>query len=169
MNEGVLIVAIGRPALGDDAVGILVGGKVRDRIGALARVLLDTGSGWEALEAVDQQGLLILIDAAEETGSLPAGCWCRIKFPEHAEAIACCKLRDTHTLGIASMLKMGEKLGRLPPEVWIYAIAGERFAPETDPSPSVGGIIDRVADRIASDVRSWLEKRNRLHASRPPN
>jgi hydrogenase maturation protease len=160
MSDRVLIVAVGRSKFGDDAIGLVIAGKLQRLLGDVARVVIDKGGGWETLEVIDEESLLILIDAAEENVRLPAGSWCRIKFPEHADAIECCRLRDTHTMSVGAMLEMGGTLGRLPRDVWIYAVAGERFAPETDLSPRVSRIVDQVAERVTRDVRSWLTKQN---------
>ncbi|UCD30182.1 MAG: hydrogenase maturation protease, partial [Planctomycetota bacterium] len=117
-------------------------------------------TGWETLNAIKNEGLLILIDAAEENELFPAGQWCRLDYPHTNEVIINYKLRDTHSMSIDSMLRMGHALGWLPPEVWIYVIAGKCFQPEAGISPSVAKAINQIAGQIESDIRIWSQKNN---------
>jgi len=124
VNLPVLVVGVGRPSFGDDALGLVVADRLKERLTDVARVIIDASGGWEMLDAIEDEELLILIDAAEENERLRAGCWLRLDYPNAIGAIVDHKLRDTHTLSVASMLRIGQTLGRLPADVWIYVIAG---------------------------------------------
>jgi len=155
VTKRVLIAGVGRPNLGDDAAGVEIAERLRERLGDLARVVTDTGSGWELLHEGGDFELLVLIDAARSTRCLPAGEWRRIEYPRQESAIEACALRETHTMSLESMLRMARMLDRLPHEVWIYAVAGSRFEPETGLSPEVGSALDNVTETIERDVREW--------------
>ena len=156
MSNGALVVGVGRTRLGDDAVGIEVADRLRKSLAGLARVIVDASTGWEALNAIEDERLLVLIDAAQENEQLPVGSWRRFEFPNDQETIVKYSLRDTHTMSVDSMLRMGRALDWLPSRVWIYVIAGRCFQPETDLSPSIAAIIEPVAAQIETDIRSWL-------------
>jgi hydrogenase maturation protease len=148
-----LVVGVGRPRFGDDALGLEVAQKLQEPLAGVARVVLDSSTGWEALDALGGEDLLILIDAAESSPRLPPGASCRLDYPDSADAIADYKPRSTHTLSIDSMLQMAATLGRLPKDVWIYFVAGARFHPETDLSPAVAAAAEQLAQQIEADVR----------------
>jgi len=153
----VLIVGAGRRRHGDDAAGLLAARLAGRRLRGMADVLLDL-DGWAALEALDGRKLLIVVDAAEARGGLPPGGWRRMDFRAAPEALADCGLRDTHTAGVEAVLKLADALGRLPPSVWVYAIAGDAFRPEERISPAARPTILTVAERIAADARRWAEQ-----------
>ncbi len=155
MKRRALVVGVGRPRFGDDALGLEVAKKLQEPLAELARVVLDPSTGWEALDAIGDEDLLILIDAAESSPRLPPGASCRLDYPESADAIADYKPRGTHTLSIDSMLQMAAALGRLPNKVWIYLVAGARFHPETDLSPPVAAAAEHLARRIEADLRRY--------------
>jgi hydrogenase maturation protease len=153
-TEPVLIVGAGRVRHGDDAVGILVARLAKRRLAGHAALLLDLG-GWATLDSLEGRRMLIVVDAAMAQDGFRAGEWRRIDFLATPEALEECGVRDTHTAGVASMLEIARTLGKLPEEVWIYAIAGERFAPEERMSAAVRGVAMKVAAQIDADVRDW--------------
>ncbi len=166
-SEPILIVGAGRVRHGDDAVGILAARLAARRLSGLACCLLEQ-SGWDTLDALQDRRLLVIVDAAEPTEQLPAGHWSRLDFSASPDALAGCPLRDTHTAGVGSMLRLARALGRLPAEVWIYAIAGERFAPETPLSVPARAAALQVVARIDSDIRAWAAT-NHVHAPLEPS
>ena len=77
MKPRALVVGVGRPRLGDDALGLEVAQRLKERLAGTVRVVLDPSTGWEALAALGDEPLLILIDAAESSPRLPPGESCR--------------------------------------------------------------------------------------------
>ncbi|MBI3944880.1 MAG: hydrogenase maturation protease [Armatimonadetes bacterium] len=155
---GALVIGVGRPGFGDDALGLTAARALEPRLTGAVRVVAD-GTGLAALSAVEGEELLVLIDAAESGAGLPAGQWRRLRYPQDAPAFADSHLRTTHTLAVDSALAVAAALGRLPDEVWVYALAGERFAPETSLSAPVSAALCRFVEEIEADVRNWLARR----------
>jgi hydrogenase maturation protease len=153
-GEPVLIVGAGRLRHGDDAVGIFVARQAARRLAGLACAQVDL-SGWDTLDALNDRRLLIVVDAAEPRADFPPGQWLRIDYAASPDALEACRLRDTHTAGVDAMLRLAGALGRLPPVVWIFAVAGERFAPEERFSPAVRQSAMGLAAQIEADVRAW--------------
>jgi len=150
----VLIVGAGRVRHGDDAVGIVVARWAARRLAGLAAAVVDVG-GWDSFGAMEGRRLLVIVDAAEASEGLPAGGWMRIDPAASPGAVMVCRLRDTHTAGVDAMLRLARAMGKLPPDVWIYAIGGEGFAPEARISQPVRRAAIEVAGRIEADVRAW--------------
>lgn len=154
-TEPVLIVGAGRVRHGDDAVGILVARLAKRRLAGHAALLLDLG-GWETLYSLEGRRVLIVVDAALAQEGFAAGEWTRIDYFASPERLETAGLRDTHTAGVESMLEIARTLGKLPEQVWIYAIAGTRFAPEERMSAALRGVAVKVARAIEADVRGWM-------------
>jgi hydrogenase maturation protease len=115
-----LILGIGNPILGDDAVGILVANELKKRI-ARSDVEVEATSAishylWDIVSGYDK---LIIIDSII-TGKDKAGSIYRLK-PE--ELVKEYLPATSHQLGIIDTLKRGKKLGfSIPDEIVVYAI-----------------------------------------------
>lgn len=162
MSHRVLIVGIGRPSLGDDALGLVAAARLRERLAGAAAVIADAGTGWDALHALGEAHRCVIIDAAQaEASRFPPGRWCRLRYPDQAAALANVPLRNTHSMGTAGLLAMAATLGWLPEETWVYALAGERFEPETGLSPAVAAALDTFVSEIAGHVHAWIRQPGR--------
>ncbi len=155
MSADVAILGIGRPHHGDDALGPAAAELLAARLAGTARVI-PGGTGWGALCAAGGERLLVILDAAEAGECLRPGDWRRLIYPRDEAGLDASGLRDTHTARAAQALALATALGGLPPNVWIYALAGERFLPETELSPSVGAALDAFVARVEADIREWL-------------
>jgi len=159
MNPRVLIIGVGNQDRGDDAVGLIVAGALAARMGRTVQV----GSGdallWRVLDGNQTADLLIIVDAAEESSGLSAGDWCRIRFPQQSASIERSRLRDTHRLNVDLILRLGQELGTLPAEVWIYALAGRSFVVGEPLSAPIVRAIPKLEETIEAAVHTWLETR----------
>ncbi len=156
MTPEIRVVGVGRACCGDDAIGILVARQLVSRLGDLATVVTETGSGTALLEAMEEARLVVVTDAAEADHNLAPGAWRRIDLTDSADCLSRCRLRDTHTVSVESLLRLARALGRTPAGIWLYALAGSRFAPETPPSPAVAEALPRLIGQIAADLHAWV-------------
>jgi hydrogenase maturation protease len=170
-GAAVRIVGCGRNHRRDDQVGIRVANRLME---------FDLPNTWtQASEApgadllVDLEGvrLLVLIDAARCGERLAAGEIRRLAVPQRTDGnrVEAIQLpnrphESSHLLGAVGALAVGEELGILPPNVWIYIIGGEEFGYGDELAPGPRAAVERAAERIAADVRDWLEREESGHA-----
>jgi hydrogenase maturation protease len=174
-----LVVGLGNPILGDDAVGLrLARDFVRGRPATLERA--PAGDGWSGVDALRRgdnavdviedcpaYGLdvlellagydrLVLFDAIVSGGATP-GSWCRFT----ATALQPTRhLRNVHDANLATALELGRRLGlRLPPdhEVHVFAVEivhGDTFSSIL--SPGLEAAYPDLAFEILRDVEELL-------------
>lgn len=141
-----MIIGIGTHTGGDDAAGLAVARRLRERgIPALdySGEVLGLIDLWEGAQSV------ILIDAMRS--GRPAGSVCVFdarQAPLAGEEFPI----STHGLGLAATLALAEQLGRLPPRVVIYGIEGRDFAPGDEISPEVLAAAEEVAGQIVAGL-----------------
>ena len=126
-----LLVGLGSPFRGDDAVGPLIVQRVAQRLdaGSAVRVtvladpsaLLDVLPGVEfalivdAVSAGREPGTLVRLEAGADTEALPAALW------------ASTGRGGTHALGLAGCIELARVLGRLPPRLLVIGVEAGHF------------------------------------------
>ncbi|MGE5488782.1 MAG: hydrogenase maturation protease [bacterium] len=140
MSSPPLIIGCGNPDRGDDAAGILVARRLRERgIAALEH----SRDGLDLMEAWLGAPRVILIDAVL-TGA-PAGTvleWDgRAVNPAGSGA-------GTHGFGVAEAIGLARVLGRLPESLAIIGIEAASFAHGAALTPEVARSVEHVAERI---------------------
>lgn len=157
----VLIIGCGRSHRRDDQLGLLVAERLSATLSSRARVLQTESPGADLLTELAGVELLIVIDAAR---GLPPGSWRRFERFPGADGS---RLEfagwdghpgSCHALGVADALVLGDRLGLLPREVWIYAVAGSDFGYGAEISASARPLIGDVAAAIAAGVASWCAR-----------
>lgn len=168
----VLVVGCGRSHRRDDQIGLRVAELLSADPPEHARVLASEAPGTDILTEIADARLLVVVDAAAPEDCVAPGEWTRLalaraNLPRSESLFA--ELRtsgasSTHALSVADALKVGERLGVLPPEVWVYAVAGGDFGYGDDLSERVRRSIEDVAARIRRDVREWSRRTEEAHA-----
>ncbi len=145
-----LVLGLGNPLLGDDAVGLRVAALVRERLGALADVDVreEESGGLRLMEVMTGYDRAIVVDAAV-TGGAP-GTIRRVgpdELPTQRTAIA-------HGIDLPRALELGRTLGLpMPAEVRVVAIAAEsvlEFREQMTPAvtaalePAVAAVLDEI-------------------------
>jgi hydrogenase maturation protease len=149
------IVACGRRDSGDDSLGIQVGEMLARRALPQTRLVLTESPGIDLIAEMAGVELFILIDAARATPAHPPGSWERIDYRDFPGSLPTHPSHSSHGLSIAEALALAEKLGELPPHVVIYAVFGQRFELETEPSPQAVSVLADVAHAIEREVSAW--------------
>ena len=60
--------------------------------------------------------------------------------------------RSTHAFGVAETVELARSLGRLPGDLVVYLVEGERFTTGAPLSPAVAKAVDEVAELIIAEL-----------------
>jgi hydrogenase maturation protein HypF len=149
-----LVIGIGNADRGDDAAGLLVARRLRER-GIEARE--HSGDALALLESWAGVEHVILVDTVV-TGSSPG------TILDAAEArLLRSRQSSSHGFGVAEALALGRVLGRLPSELRIYGIEGASFEPGAPVSAAVLEAVNELAGRI--EISSLSRARVVLHGA----
>jgi hydrogenase maturation protease len=143
-----LILGIGNPVLGDDAVGIVVANKLKEK--NLKNVDVETANtiGLEIINIISDYDRVFVVDAIK-IGNGKAG---EIhKFdPENLRQTM---RHSVHDIDLSTMLKTGEKLGIKMPEIIIYGVevsSTNRFSEVL--SKDVRNAVPKIAEKIMGEL-----------------
>jgi hydrogenase maturation protease len=144
-----LIVGVGNPLRGDDAVGLLVARRLGEDLPAGVRVVEASGETTELLDLWTGVDLVVVIDAV--AAQAPAGTVYR--FEVGVDPVPAVFARhSTHALGVGEAIALAAALDRLPPKLIVYGVAGRRFGTGAALSPPIVAVVDEVAARALADV-----------------
>ena len=151
-----LIIGIGNPDRGDDAVGVIVAQRLRQRLPAQVPILQTRGDPGFLLEAWQTAETVILIDAVHS--GAPPGTIHRLdahESPLPTNFFRC----STHALGIPEAIELARALNlsrserdELPPQLIVYGIEAKDFTAGTGLSAPVEQAAHQVVDLVCSAV-----------------
>jgi hydrogenase maturation protease len=155
-----LVVGVGNPDRGDDAIGPLV-------VRALARhmshhvmpdvvIVEQTGDALALIDEWAGRDAVILVDAAA-TVSVP-GRIHRIDLLADELPIDV-SLSSTHAFGVADAVALARTLGLLPGRIIVYAIEGATFNPGAPVSHAVAAALNEVVTRVAGELHFLQHER----------
>jgi len=148
MPPKTLVVGLGSPH-GDDAIGWQIVDRLRSAVpcDAEIRVAADPTEilGW--LEGVTE---LHVCDACQSRGR--PGQVHRWRWPEFDEQSPTGRL-SSHGTTLHEVLRLGERLGLLPPRVMIWGIEIAEARPAKDFSASLEQVMISIVPRIAGEIR----------------
>jgi hydrogenase maturation protease len=159
-----LVIGIGNPDRGDDALGLAVAHEVKQVAPVEVRVIEHRGDAADLVELLAGADAVVLVDAAV-SGALP-GTFQRIDV--HRDALpaswfAC----STHGLGLATAIELAATLGSLPPRCVVYAIEAGRFDHGAAISPAAMATIPAVTEAIGRDLARFRTETGRLAPAHP--
>ena len=148
MTGQVLVIGLGNPDRGDDAVGVAVAREVAaERLGVN---VLEFDDPSEALDAWDPEDTVILTDAISSGGvpgdihiidavaqKLPAGGWAA---------------GGTHALGLAVVVELARSLGRLPRRLVVVGVEAAQFAHGAPLSETVATAVPAAAVAVLDAI-----------------
>jgi hydrogenase maturation protease len=145
----VLVVGIGNPDRGDDGVGPAIARQLRVRVSSGARVLERSGDPLALIDDWNGIPSVIVVDAVAPIGE--PGRIHRFDLTDGPVAIAFAP-RSTHAFGVAETVELARSLGRLPGDLVVYLVEGERFTTGAPLSPAVAKAVDEVAELIIAEL-----------------
>ncbi len=152
-----LVVGIGSPDRGDDAVGPIVARRVADLGLPDVRVIVHEDptdlvvsmTGANPVVVIDavhspqsQPGELIVLETGEGVAPLPEDAWARTGRG------------GTHAFGLASAVELARALKRLPPKVVLIGIAAGGFEHGEPLTPPVAAAVEPAATAAADVLRA---------------
>lgn len=144
-----LVVGIGNPDRGDDGAGLAVARLLRASLPDAAWVTESDGEVGALVETLGRERRVIVVDASH--GGIRPGSVRR--FEAHRGPLpAAVGGASTHALGLSTAIDLARALGRLAPEVTVYAIEGRTFGMGAALSPEVRHAVREVARLIASEL-----------------
>jgi hydrogenase maturation protease len=158
-----LIVGIGNPDRGDDAVGRIAARQLIQRAPADVRIVEHDGEATGLLNDFQSVRHAWLIDAAQ-SGS-PPGTIHRIDCSA-ADAVPPRGSLSSHGFGVAEAIALARVLGELPLHCIVYAIEAAQFTPGAAASPAVTLAAHEVAERILAELAT-LPRPSTRHRPHP--
>jgi hydrogenase maturation protease len=144
-----LVVGLGHPDRGDDAVGPLVAARLRDE----ASGVLEVRTSLDPLRLPDLwagRGLVVVVDAAAGAG--PAG---TVRVHDASSAplpVLPASPGSTHGLSLPDVVELSRRTGRLPPRLLVVSVAGSSFVLGEPPSPAVAAAVPAAAAAVLEVV-----------------
>jgi len=144
-----LVVGIGNPERGDDAVGRLVARALRKRVSADVRVVEHDGEATALLAELQSAQRVWLIDAAQ-SGAV-VGTIHRIDCATADPALPTGAI-SSHGFGLAEAIALARALDLLPRQCVVYAIEAADFTAGAPPSSGLMAAADAVVGRVLDEL-----------------
>ena len=146
-QQNVLFVGIGSPH-GDDVVGWVVADILRSNVALTHVRFIRSASPLELFDWIDECDRLFLCDGCCGLGS--PGKTRRMVWPTlELEQLT---WSNTHDFPLTASLQLAERLGRLPPEVILWAIEILPNRAEDSLSPCVASSVPELTERISNEL-----------------
>jgi hydrogenase maturation protease len=144
-----LVIGIGHPDRGDDAVGRVVAARLRDSGVGGVEVVETDGEAGKLLDLIDGRDRVIIVDAGLSGGApgtvhrldATAGPMPRPMFA-----------MSSHAIGLTESIELARTLGALPRHCLVIAIEAERFDLGAGLSAAVASAADTVVERLLVDL-----------------
>lgn len=137
-----LIVGIGNPDRGDDAIGVLV---VRSLPGLRTIELADCSG---LLDVWEDESDVIVVDAMR-SGDHPGTVR---RFDASSSVLPTATFPSTHSFGLGETVELGRALDRLPDRLIIYGIEATRFDPGGQVTSAVRDALEEAVAAISKEA-----------------
>jgi len=145
----VLVVGLGNPDRGDDAIGAMVAKALAGRLPANVALIARGGDMMALIEDWAGYDALVCVDAAAPLG-VP-GRIHRIDLTKD-ELPAEMSFASSHALGLADAVRLARVLQRAPQDIIVYAVEGRCFEHGAPMTAEVSAAAEEVAHRIIAEV-----------------
>ena len=143
-RSSVLVIGVGNETRGDDAVGLIVSRKLKEKLSQDV-VIEENGDGTRLVERWKGFKITILIDAMR-SGTEPG----RIhRFEAHKSPLPASLFQySTHAFGVAQAIELARAMNQLPHKLIVYGIEGECF----DQATGLSHMIERAAQKLVESL-----------------
>jgi len=143
-RSSVLVIGVGNETRGDDAVGLIVSRKLKEKLSQDV-VIEENGDGTRLVERWKGFKITILIDAMR-SGTEPG----RIhRFEAHKSPLPASLFQySTHAFGVAQAIELARAMNQLPHRLIVYGIEGECF----DQATGLSQMVERAAEELVESL-----------------
>jgi hydrogenase maturation protease len=148
-GSALLVIGAGNETRGDDAVGLVVVRKLKEKIAREAVVVEETGDGASLMERWKGFNAAMLVDAAQ-SGVEPG----RIhRFEAHKSPLPAGLFQySTHSFGVSQAIELAKTLNQLPRWFMVYGIEGKCFDENRSMSPMVERAAQELVESLAIEI-----------------
>jgi Ni,Fe-hydrogenase maturation factor len=146
------IIGLGSWDHGDDAAGLIVAARLRDRNLPGIRVSLDTAQGGRLLELLQPREPTVILQATPVCQLAACGDIRVLKYPEDAGQLPAWPEGFDRGMCLSELLELAADLGRQPRDCWIHLLGVNsvvRYMPESQELlAAIPGFVTRVETEI---------------------
>ncbi len=144
-----VVIGVGNTFRGDDAVGLAVVARLRERTPDGVTVVPCEQEPSRLMEAWEEASAVLVVDAVTsgaEPGTLH-------RFDASDEAIPTQVFRSsTHAFGVGEAIELARALGKLPARVIVYGVEGGEFSSGEGMTAPVAAAVDGVVAAVLDDL-----------------
>lgn len=149
MKQKILIIGLGNLYRSDDAVGLIVARRLREK-GLSGVTVREAGGEGAALIAVWQGAETVILVDAVHSGAEPGTVY---RLEAHAQPIPTKFFHySTHAFSVAEAIELARTLNRLPESLIVYGIEGKNFEAGEGLSPAVEQAAQAVLERLLQEL-----------------
>lgn len=145
----VVVIGVGNPDRGDDAIGREVARRLMHKAGPAARIVEADGEATTLLSQLEGASIAFLIDAC--VSGAPPGTVRRIDLATQSLPQARYGL-SSHGFGLAEAVALAQTLGTLPPRCIVYAVEAETFEHGAPLSAAAARGVAEVAEALRREM-----------------
>ena len=150
-KHSILIIGIGNPYRGDDAVGLRIAQDIKKKSPDHVNVIEQSGDGISLMDSWKDSDAVILIDAVH-SGAQPGTIH---RFDVHTQTIPTKFFHySTHAFGVAEAIELARALKQLPKNLIVYGIEGKCFEAGIGLSLEVEKAVEEVMMRVQQDIHN---------------
>ena len=149
-----LVLGIGNPSCGDEAVGPAVAKRIRhfDENGVHTQIVPSDASS--IIAAMKGFSYVVIVDAIHSRGA--TGAMHVFDASRRALPSGLFEGYSTHEMGLDKAIEMARELGGLPPKLVVLGIEGSSFEPGDPMSPRVEAAIENAVSWIFERCESFF-------------
>lgn len=160
-NKSIIVIGMGNPLLGDDAVGLLIVDELKKTV---SKTFADVdfkknySGGMDLLDDLLDKEKAVIVDCVK-TGNKPSG-YCHEFSIEHIDDITQPRIVDSHSLDLLTVLETGERCGfSIPKEIVIYGVEGTDFTEFCEePTTAVREGMKEAIKKITQQLYAWYDE-----------
>lgn len=155
LAKKVLVIGIGNPYRSDDAAGLIVARRIKERTPDHVEVIEESGDGAALMEAWKDSDKVVLIDAVS-SGQKPGTVY---RFDAGTRPIPTKFFHySTHAFSVVEAVELARAFNRLPAQLIIYGIEGKNYESGFELSPEVESSVKEVVDRVIQEITALLQE-----------